>query len=191
MGELRNARHERFCQLLATPDSSGLARSRAAAYRGAFRATSWKARVNGACRLLKRPEVTERVRELQVEAFQALLVAGIAAKEQRLAAKHERWQRLHELIAARAASGGREPGAATGLLVPGARKKGARGGGFSRLDTEVLAAILALEESAAREMGQIVDRRDVTSAGRELAPMRFTLALGDGSEAGDGEEAGF
>jgi hypothetical protein len=88
---------------------------------------------------------------------------GIAELEQRIAAQHDRWDRLRQLIATRAADPSlTAPGADTGLLVRTYKALG-RGEDFQvveeyALDTGLLAELRQLEQHTAKELGQWVEK---------------------------------
>jgi len=89
--------------------------------------------------------------------------AGIACLEQRVAAQQDRWERLRQVIAARAADPTlRAPGAETGLLVRTYKALG-RGEDFQvveeyTVDTGLLGELRQLEQLTARELGQWVEK---------------------------------
>ena len=78
MSELDNARHEAFAQCVAAGDS------KADAYKSAYpRAENWKDQTvyNKASLLAKRPEVAERVQELQQQATSRTVMTIAQRKE--------------------------------------------------------------------------------------------------------------
>lgn len=97
------------------------------------------------------------------KAHEAIAQQGIADKRNRINAYDERWKRLHQVIEARAvAHNGDAPGAESGWLVRTYKQVGQ--GPMARLmeewavDTGLLSEMRALEQQAAREMGQWVDK---------------------------------
>lgn len=106
------------------------------------------------------PKFQHRVAEIVEAHRQVLLTSGIAVKALRMSAKDERWRLLQQVRKARAeAMPDDAPGTDTGLMVHQVKSLGA-GRDATIIDEYVidagaLAAELALEESAAREMGDI------------------------------------
>ena len=139
---------------------------------------------------LRQPEYRAHIAALQKEIIAHVKELGIASKEARLIAYNDRWQRLRQLIAARGAEYGTVqevgegfqtnpvPGGDTGLLV---RQVKVQGHGEDRTtivefaaDTAVLKAMLDLEKQVAQEMGQFVQRTDLTSGD---APVKAYIAI--------------
>lgn len=102
----------------------------------------------------------QRIAHHQAVQADAVAATGIASRRARVEALNDRWQRLQRIIAERAeAYGGRDaegkplvPGGSTGLLM-----RYGKSGEFA-LDTGLLRELRAVEEQAARELGQWVDR---------------------------------
>jgi uncharacterized small protein (DUF1192 family) len=149
------AQEELFCQRYALPDDDGRRRTLAQAYRLAFGETS----KGEAQSLLQRDDINERIGQLRSEADRALVERiaslGIAQKAQRMIRKNRDWERLKELIASRGLAFDCVPGGETGLLESYPRQMGGERVEAFRLDKGTLDALLDLEESAARELGQL------------------------------------
>ncbi len=65
----------------------------------------------------KRPEFGARVRELLKAMAEAVKGRGIAERENRVAALNQRWEKLHEVMAARSKEIREVPSGDTGLLI--------------------------------------------------------------------------
>lgn len=103
---------------------------------------------------------------------------AIARKADRVKSLNDRKKLLLQIIRARVAiHTGKEPpwlapGADTGLIVRSIKGLG-KGDDFEKvelfgLDTDILSELRALEIQAAKEMEQIVERKDITSGGKSL-----------------------
>lgn len=105
-----------------------------------------------------------------VTAFRlAVRSKGIAGLENRLGALQDRWERMKQLIEARAAEHADIPGGQTGLLVRTIKRIGS-GDNWERvelfaLDTGLLKELREHEKQAAQELGQWLERKDLTSGG--------------------------
>ena len=118
--------------------------------------------------MLRNASISARVAELQDEIASEMLDRSIHEVNCRLAAQQDRWLKLQQLIAERAAAPEMEgvPGGRTGLVV---LRKRAVGSGKAvqiveeaAVDTVTLNALLAIEAQSAREKGQwTVDRTGV------------------------------
>lgn len=118
---------------------------------------------------------------------------AIAQKVRRIAAMDDRWQRGMQLIAVRAGDARfKEPGYETGLMVH--RLKVIGSGKFTEtvdeyaVDTGLLASLLALEEKAAAEMGQLPRAESAAAARLKLTQgdqsIEFVLEIGEGDDDG-------
>lgn len=169
---------EAFCRLVALPQGEdGVPVTPSEAFRRAYR----NGRGASVQRLLKDQKVRERISALRAEADRVLveLLAGaaLASKARRILRKSRHWERLCELIEARAAEPCPAPGYATGLLGRDVKQVAGQPVETYRLDKATLDALIALEESAARELGQLVDRRDLTSGGMPVGPSEVVIYL--------------
>jgi hypothetical protein len=112
------------------------------------------------------PEFTARV-AATVEEFRRRVVArGIAEKQNRVDALNDRWQRMQHIITARAdeyADDPPVPGAEEGLHVRTV-KLSATGLQVEEytVDTGLLKELRAHEEQAAKELGQWVEKQDLS-----------------------------
>lgn len=139
----------------------------------------------------KIPEFRARVEE-HVRSFEeAIKAEGIANRQNRVAALNDRWDRMRQVIDARAvAHKGEAPGAGTGLLVKQYKQIGS--GEFAekviewKVDDGLLSELRAHEQQAAKELGQWTEKQDVTSSGKAIS---FTLRIdrGDDDDQGDDE----
>lgn len=170
MGLLPKAKHEQFAQLVARGESAGQA------YVSAYGAA--KGADQSACRLLKNAQIRSRIGELQAEISSNMLNASIRERNFRLQALQNRWDLLSRVIRERAETYGqmssdgapaaegdgqgaepktewtRAPGAGTGLLCLDYRGKDAVQAVW-KVDTGLLAEMRAIEEQAARELGEL------------------------------------
>lgn len=157
---LDNAQHERFATRLAAGAAA------AAAYIAA--GYSAKGAASSAHKLQKNPKVRARVRELRAEFSEALAAVTITDVKHRVEAQQKRWLALQEIVAKRAIDPDNVTvaGGDTGHLARTTKILGS--GAWARevqvweVDTGLLAAILALEEQAAVEMGQRNIKAEVT-----------------------------
>lgn len=123
---------------------------------------------------LTRPEFRARIQE-HVTAFrEAIRAKGIAERVNRVAALNDRWQRMQQVIEARAAAMGSEvPGGETGLLVKQLKMIG-KGDAAQvveeyAVDVALLKELREHERQAAQELGQWTEKTDLTSGGEPLA----------------------
>lgn len=112
-----------------------------------------------------------RLSQVAEEERQAIVAQGIAARQNRIDAYGDRWERMRQVIAERA--GDREladtPGGKTGLLV---RTFKAVGGAIAEefaVDTGLLREMRELEKQAAEDLGQWADKHEVT--GKDGGPI--------------------
>lgn len=171
---------ERFCRLFALPGEDGGGPMNAAdAYRRAYprTRTPW----SSASKLLRDERVLRRLAELRKQAdavrLEELEGSGIASRVQRLLRKNRDWQRLRDLVEARARQISDVPGHETGLLTAVPRQIGGERVEVYQLDKEVLDALIALEESVAKEVGRagpghgsVAQVIILPSNGRDVAP---------------------
>ncbi len=102
----------------------------------------------------------QRIAHHQAAQADSIVATGIASRRARIEALNDRWQRLQRIIAERAEVFGDRgpdgkplvPGGGTGLLMHFAKS------GEFVLDAALLRELRAVEEQAARELGQWVDR---------------------------------
>ncbi len=113
----------------------------------------------------------ERLKDVISEIHAALMQRGIARLDRRLARWNKTWHDLQAVIEARATEYRADYdviGGETGLVV-----KNEKPGMFGTtveisVDTGILAELRALEQQAAKELGQWVEKHDLTSGGKAL-----------------------
>lgn len=130
----------------------------------------------------QRPEFAAKVAEYVERYAERILKQGIARKERRVAALHDRWERMQRVIEARADEHADVPGGDTGLLVREAKlvkvykTDGCMDDGDETLysakrdvlvyeysvDTALLKELRETEKQAAQEAGQWTERRTLT-----------------------------
>lgn len=122
----------------------------------------------------RQPIFHQRVEEILVEFRQMVRQRGIAVMENRVAALQDRWGRMKQVIAERAADPDMQdvPGGKTGLMVHQVKGVG-KGEDFQLIDlyavdAGLLAEMRAHEQQAARELGQWTEKRDLTSGGKPI-----------------------
>jgi len=115
----------------------------------------------------KQPEFQRRVDELIAEFAARVERYAIAQKGRRVAALHDRWRRMQQVIEERAADPQMQgiPGGQSGLLVHQVKGIG-RGDDFQvvdeyKVDDGLLSELRAHEQQAAKELGQWAERHDV------------------------------
>ncbi|MGD9827121.1 MAG: hypothetical protein AB7E70_20215 [Hyphomicrobiaceae bacterium] len=129
------------------------------------------------------PEFRDRVKSIVEEFEKATLEHGIANKAKRLQALNDRWERGRRVINERAASDewAHVPGWSTGLLVHDVKSVGGGEAAMQvdvfKVDTGLLGALGDMEMQAARELGQLPTRTEVTGA--DGGPVTFYLGVGD------------
>lgn len=170
MAVLGNARHEHFAQLVAKGASARKA------YIGAGYSESGAAQ--SAARLLTNAEVCERVEELKKAISSGLTEASIRDVNARVAHYQRRWERLSAAIdklmderGAAMAGDPDIPGGQTGLVTRD--YKGLQAGKvISRVDPGLIALLAEERENlqqASRELGQWMDKSEVTTKTGDLA----------------------
>ena len=120
------------------------------------------------------PEFTARVAEILAAYTAAVLARGIARQERRIDAANDRHARMQRVIEARAGDPTMAdvPGGTEGLLVRQYRTVG-RGDDAEvveqyAIDTGLLREMRAHEEQVAKELGQWIEKSDLTSGGQPL-----------------------
>lgn len=136
---------------------------------GITRVTLWRWRKN--------PEFEARIQENIDRYREHVLSSGIARREKRVAALHDRWRRMHRVIDERAESDRMAdvPGGTTGLLAHTVKGVG-RGEDFQlidlyEVDTGLLKELREHEKQAAQELGQWTEKYDHTSGGKPFQPI--------------------
>jgi hypothetical protein len=140
----------------------------------------------------RHPEFQARVSAIRDATRAAIIAEGIANQQNRVNALNDRWQRMQRVIEERAAddiSGtflDDETGEAhvvagwrTGLLVRAEKPHGIE---FA-VDVGLLRELRAHEEQAAKELGQWVDRNELSGA--DGKPFTFTIQIDRRDDAGD------
>jgi hypothetical protein len=153
----------------------------------------------------RHPEFRSKVASHAKDLGDAVVRRGIARRVRRIEAMHRRWQKMHQVIAERAADPEMidVPGGKTGLLVH--RVKGiGRGPAFRvidlyEVDTGLLRELRKLEKQAAQEMGQWGQKVEATTpdspigyddlADEQIADLILAI-LGAAPPGGTAEPAG-
>ncbi len=166
MPVLKNSKHEKFCQLVARGQSAT----------GAFIAAGYS--VNGAransCMLIAKNNIRARIEQIQAKISESLVAQSIAIKDARLRAVNERWLKMQQVINERAKDKcmKRVAGGRTGLLAHD--KKGVGAGPAAEVvdvfevDTGLLKELREHEVQAAKELGQWIEKSDLTNDGGPL-----------------------
>jgi len=123
-----------------------------------------------------REEFRDRVAEIVKQRKDAALRYSIAQQDRRIAAMNDRWEKLQRVIAERAEElDGQAPGAGTGML---ARQVKLSNTGVTVeefvVDTGLLKELRGLEEQAAKELGQWIERKE--HAGKDGGPIMIANA---------------
>lgn len=117
----------------------------------------------------KHPEFIARVDELCAEMRERVKMLGIARVEVRVAAQNERWLAMRQVISERAEAGYAVPGGRSGMLAYDQKQIG--GGEQARIvdvylfDGGLMKEIRELENLAAKELGQHVEKKEISGAG--------------------------
>jgi len=121
------------------------------------------------------PAFKARVAEIVAAYREAVMSEGIADKANRVADLNDRWKRMRQVIVKRAADPklASVPGGDTGLLVHQVKGIG-KGPDFMlvdmyAVDTALLAEMRNTETAAARELGQLIERHDITTRDTGIA----------------------
>lgn len=125
----------------------------------------------------QKPEFLARVREHVEEFREHVRRRGIADRERRVDALHDRWRKLQKIIEARALAYAKDAhGADTGLLCQTIRWEGkgddARAVIEYELDAALLRELREHEKQAAQELGQWSEKREVS--GPDGGPISLT-----------------
>lgn len=119
--------------------------------------------------LKKHPEFAAHVQEIEDRLEAEAMRLAIARRRERIKRLNDHWLRTQALINARAEEHAHIPGGDTGLLVRTEKVIGFGKNATSiyeyAYDRAPLAELRALEQQAAKELGQWVDRKDLTSDG--------------------------
>ena len=148
MGILSKPKQEHFAQLCAKGEKRGQA------YVTAFGPS--KGADQSACRLLKNAKISTRIAELSAQISDKLLNVSIKERNFRLEQMQARHELLRRIITERAAdpSMAEVPGGSSGLICRDWRGKDAVMPVY-KVDTGLLSEIRAIEEQAAREVGEL------------------------------------
>ena len=116
-----------------------------------------------------------RVAELVEQRKDAAMRHSIAQQDKRIGSMNDRWQKMHDIISARALDfDGLVPGGETGLLT---RQIKLSNTGMTVeeyvIDALLLREMRALEEQAAKELGQWIERKEHT--GKDGGPIGVTI----------------
>jgi hypothetical protein len=163
---LKNAKHEKFCQLVAQGKDA------APAY--IYAGYAPKGSYQNASRLIRVDKIQSRIAEIKNKIVAKIENKSIAVKENRVAVLEDISNRLRQVIAERAAAEDMIgiPGGTTGLLAHD--QKGVGYGPAStvidvyEVDTPLLKELREYQKQAAIEMGQWVEKGDITSNGAPI-----------------------
>lgn len=186
MALLSKPKHEMFAQLVARGDTRGKA------YVSAYGAT--KGADQSALRLLKNAQISARIAELRLAISSKMLSASIRERNFRLQQLQNRHDSLMQVIKERGevlgklnfegdAAGKDEtpaPGAGTGLVCLDWRGKDAVRAVW-KVDTGLLAELRALEEQAARELGELNPAPNSSSGGSAVQVNVTFVSAGNGA----------
>lgn len=118
----------------------------------------------------QRPDFATRVEEHKARWAAEIEQEGIANRQNRVNALNDRWELMQQVIEARAADATMTgPGHETGLLVRTYKPGKFRNVEEYRVDAALLAELRAHELQAARELGQLVEKRELT--GKDGGPL--------------------
>lgn len=123
------------------------------------------------------PEFRDKLNELRDAIEESIVSHGIARKMRRVRALNDRWERMQQVIAERAADQEVQevPGGKTGLLVRNVKSVGkgedAKLIDLYEVDTALLKELRDHEKQAAQELGQWTEKKDVTSGGQSLCKL--------------------
>lgn len=119
-----------------------------------------------------------RIDKLREEFLEAAKDRALARKDYRLSVLNAKHDKLLTLIEQRAADPQMAdiPGGTTGLVVKQLKVSGETVVSEYVFDRAVLQELRALEEQAAKELGQIVDKRELT--GKDGGPLQHEHAVG-------------
>jgi len=163
---------EAFCRAFVFPEPDGSSTSLTDAYLSAFGGNDRRSAARRAGWLKRKIRIGERICALRLEAERVLgehlRHAGIAQRAWRLLRKNRDWQRLSDLLAARASEASEVPGHDTGLLVGSPKVIGGEKVIVYRFDKAVLDALIDLEESAARELRRLSGKDEIEPGGQVM-----------------------
>ena len=183
---IRNPRHERFAL-----DYARNGNAKQAYIAAGYRAGTPNTAEVGGSQLLRNTQVEARIRYLRERMAAGIIKAAIRDKNARVEALQDRWDRMKRVIEERAKDRAmrKAAGGKTGLLV---RRLKQVGSGDSatvveefEVDTALLKEMRAHEEQAAKELGQWVEKSEVSPGGEYalteiLVGIRQQQLLADG-----------
>jgi transposase-like protein len=121
------------------------------------------------------PEFDARVKDHRERIRDEVMACGVADRVVRVRALNSRWRRMNRVIEQRAAAPELQdvPGGDTGLIVHNVKGVG-KGDDFQlidlyEVDTGLLSELRNTEKQAAQEVGQWLDKLDMTSDGQAVA----------------------
>jgi Helix-turn-helix of insertion element transposase len=142
----------------------------------------------------KDPEFAARVEEISREFAAAALKRGLARKEYRVNTLANLHSKLQEVIEERAADPvlANIPGGQTGLIVQQFKVSGETVIPEYAIDTGLIKEIRAIQEQVAKELGQLVEKKEMKIRSLEdLSDEELDAIIGDieiGSDSGGGAE---
>lgn len=134
----------------------------------------------------KMPRVLDIIEKHREKLMEKALEHSLAHPRGRVFAKIKRHKKLERIVQARAEKYRDDKnmaGGETGLLVKEPRKVGDEVIDVAKIDKSVLDSLSKLEKGIAEELGQRVDKLDVTSAGSAIGPAIHNTIVLDLSRA--------
>lgn len=175
---LKNAKHEKFCQLIARGDNATTAYIKAGYSKGGAPASASK--------LLRNQKVKIRIPEIQAKVNAKVEAKSISIKANRIAVLNEMWEKLRQIVRERA----EDPavmgvaGGTTGLIVHDLKGVGTGPAAdvvdVYEVDVALLKEMREHSKQAAIEMGQWVEKGELS--GPMGGPMLFAIDGVTGAE---------
>ena len=200
MPALKNSNHERFVKLVASGRMTTWEAYKKAGYATANDASA-KA---SASRLLSQPEIQNRLHDLrqlfsaevQKRLDDAIVESNISDRVARVKALDDRWKRCQQIILERSQDpdGAKFAGGNTGLLTHAPKAVGSgenqRIVELAEVDTGLLQEMRAIEQQAAQELGQWIEKRDdrVSLSVKDLSPEALDQLLAEATRVAAAQE---
>lgn len=163
-----------FAYLLALPNERGRSRGLEEAFRESHPDFTGKYAKQSAWALTQNPVVAAKISELKAEFLEQLKFqvqnVGLTVKERRIAEKQWRYDKLKDLIYELSeAHGGESPGGSTGFLTKNVKGAAGKLVTIYEFQGEILAEMMKIEDSIAKELGQLEDLQTVTNVAITLS----------------------